>query len=120
MAIDQITDRPTAPSYANGGAVQEARLAGLDLRRDDWRDVVLAITDTMATDGQLSDRNGQLTATYVGPVRDGERWSVTVRGMRFDVLYSPELAQIYRMARPTDQAGALAPTAPRKPLVATV
>lgn len=97
MAIDQISDRPTAPSYVCGGAVQEARLAGLAMRRDDWRDVVLAITDTMATDGRLSDRSGQLTAAYVGPVRDGERWSVTVRGVRFDALYSPERAQVTRV-----------------------
>lgn len=92
--------RPSPPShraYATGGAIEEARLVGLLIRRDEWRDMMLAITDTMATDGERS--LSPITAAYVGPVRDGERWQIGGLGVTFDVLYHPDRAQVYRIAR---------------------
>jgi hypothetical protein len=93
--------------YATLSAVEESQMLGFIIRRDDWRDIFLAITDTLAGDGQQSIK---LTAArYVGPVRIGERWSVVIVGQaRFDVLYDPSQARIYRVAQPRDLAGAMA------------
>lgn len=94
-------------------------MLGLTIRRDDWRDIFLAITDTLARDGSRSTVNH--AASYVGPVREGERWAISMRrGTRFDVLYDPSQARIYRVAQPRDLAGAMAPTAPLNPLVEAV
>ena len=95
-------------AYATGGAIEEARLAGLLIRRNDWRDIFLAITDIMATDDTQSAVT-DITGVFVGPVRDGERWAITLGKVRFDVLYNPERAQIYRVPPPAGPASAKPP-----------
>lgn len=97
MPHDLIARAPNRHSYVLIGAIDSARLFGLEPRRDDWRDIFLAITDTMADDGQLSEQTGRLTAAYVGPVRDGERWSISGFRVAFDALYNAERAQVYRV-----------------------
>lgn len=103
-------------SYVTGAAVQIARTAGLDLRRDDWRDIVLAITDTLAEDGQRSLRVG-ISAQFVGPVRDGERWTIHMGATRFDVLYSPHRAMVTSIVRPREEGMAVSPAPAPRPLV---
>lgn len=106
-------------SYVTGSAVQIARAIGLDLRRDDWRDIVLAITDTMANDDQRSMRVDVL-AHFVGPVRDGERWTIEGMGTRrFDVLYSPDRAMVTGIVRPREGSTMMVTPSP-KPLVDAV
>lgn len=99
MASDPTTDRGHA--FGTSTAVEDARNAGLMVHRSDWRDIFLAITDTLATDGTRSARE-RFEAQFAGPVRDGERWHVTMSGTRFDVLYSPDRAQVYRLLPPRE------------------
>lgn len=88
-------------SYVTGAAVQMARQAGLDMRRDDWRDIFLAITDVMIDDGQRCA--APVAVRYVGEIRDGERWSIVIVGRaRLDVLYSPERAMVMRIVPPRE------------------
>lgn len=102
--------------HATGAAIDGARALGLEPRRDDWRDIILAITDTMAEDGQRS--LSPVTAVYIGPLRDGERWAIHGHHIPFDVLYSPERAQVYRVTRRRDGEGATVTTSPApRPLV---
>lgn len=106
-------------SYVTGAAVQTARAAGIDLRRDDWRDIFLAITDTMADDGQQSRRR-HLEAAYVGPVRGGERWAIWIGATtRFDVLYNPDRAMVTGIVRPREGSTMMVTPSP-KPLVDAV
>lgn len=84
-------------THATGAAIDGARALGLEPRRDDWRDIMLAITDTLAEDGQRS--LSPIAAAYIGPLRDGERWGISGFRIPFDVLYSPERAQVYRVTR---------------------
>lgn len=103
-------------SHATGAAIDGARALGLEPRRDDWRDILLAITDTLADDGQRS--LSSVTAAYIGPLRDGERWAIHGHRVPFDVLYSPERAQIYRVTRRRDEDGAAVTASPApRPLI---
>lgn len=99
MASDPTTERGHA--FGTSTAVEDARTAGLMVRRSDWRDIFLAITDTLATDGTRSMRD-LFEAQFAGPVRDGERWHITMSGARFDVLYNPDRAQVYRLLPPRE------------------
>lgn len=75
--------------YATQAAIDGARQRGFDPSYVDWRDAFVALTDTMSADGERSC-NGEVTAGYVGPMRDGvERWTVHCHGRAFDVAYNP-------------------------------
>lgn len=88
-------------AYATAAAIETAQNAGLTIRRNDWRDIFLAITDTTAADGEHSA--ALIAARYVGPMRDGERWSVVVGQASFDVVYAPDRAVVARVL-PTRRA----------------
>lgn len=107
---------PNAPlTFSTDDARRDARELGIDLRYQDWRNVFLAITDTMANDGQRSNV-AHTIAAFVGHVRDGaERWAITCRGVAFHALYDPRRASIFRVLPPR-RAGAM-PARPRAPLV---
>lgn len=114
MASDPLYPfRPSlrAHAFATGAAIEDSRAIGLDLRLNDWRDIFLAITDTLARDGTQSI--GQISAVFVGPVRDGERWLIAVNRRSFDVLYNPDRAQVYRVLAPRDPANAAVNPLPR-------
>jgi hypothetical protein len=104
-----------AHAFATGTAIEDSRAVGLDLRLNDWRDIFLSITDTLACDGTQS--LAQIGAAFVGPVRDGERWTITFGRRTFDVLYNPDRAQVYRVLPPRnpDHAAAVSPP-PRTPV----
>lgn len=99
--------------YATDQACDAALSRGFDFSLGDWRDVFLAITDTTATDGRRSLNQG-VSAEYVGPVRDAERWAVTWRGWRFDVIYQPKDAMITSVTG-SGRSGAVGVPAPRLP-----
>lgn len=85
-------------SYATADAIKEARDADLSLRWEDWRAIMLAITDTMATDPPAAPPG--FAAAYVGPVRDGERWRIHHGRSTFDALWAPDHAWVYRVIPP--------------------
>ena len=107
--------------YATQEARDGAASRGFTLSLADWRAIFLAITDTMADDGRRLART-DVTATFVGPVRQGERWSIRIGGRAFDVMYDRVKAVVYRVtdtprgtaARPKDDP--LAPVEPERAL----
>lgn len=99
-----ITPRVERDQWATQSARDGALARGFDLSRAAWRNVFLAITDTMAGDGHRSS-NPHITAAYLGPVRQGERWAVVCHGRRFDVLYAPKIPVILGMTDPRAGAG---------------
>lgn len=85
-------------TYATPTAISRANAAGLDLNLAGWRDIFLAITDTMSDEPAART----VTATFVGNVRDGgERWHIAA-GREFDVIYDPHVARIVLVMRPKD------------------
>jgi hypothetical protein len=86
-------------TYASPVAIQRANAAGLNLSLANWREIFLAITDTM------SDERAALnvSAEFVGHVRDGgERWRIKIPHKEFDVIYDPRQARIVLVIRPRD------------------
>lgn len=83
-------------SYSTEEACDGAIARGFDLSLADWRAVFLAMTDTLATDGEVSLRSN-ITARFIGPVRDGERWTIFVNTRSFDALYDKHKAVVYRV-----------------------
>lgn len=101
-----MSERKLAPGYCTGAAVDGAYQRGFDLSARDWRAVFLAITDNLASDGHRSDR-ADVTAEYVGPMRDGaERWTISFSSRRFDALYDPFRAVVYRVVDAGRSGGA--------------
>lgn len=100
--------------YATARAVNDASMIGADFAYSDWRDIFLAISDTMATDG-LRSTSDWVSAVYVGPIRDGgERWCVVHRRHLFDVIYDPPKALIVALIAP--RSGAPVMANPRRPV----
>ena len=57
-----------------------------------------AILDALADDGRHLER--QIKVRLVGPVRDGERWTVYQgAGASYDVIYDPHSASVLRVVR---------------------
>ena len=109
---------PGRDAYVTGPAIDGARQRGFDFALSEWRDAFLAITDCLAADGSRS-LNGSITSAYVGPLRDGmERWAVSYRGRRLDVMYDPRRALIFRVADPPGSVLASPPEPSRPPLSA--
>jgi hypothetical protein len=103
--------------YATDRAGDAALQRGFELHQGDWRDICLAIWDTMATDGKESLHTRFVTAAYVGPIRDGERWAICWRGRFLHVLYDPWQALIVGAtdsgsSRPDVNGGAPQPRPP--------
>lgn len=87
-------------SYATPAAISRATAIGLDLSLAGWRDIFLAITDTMAGEEPLAKH---AMASFIGNVRDGgERWHIKIPGRLFDVIYDPKLARIVLVIRSKD------------------
>lgn len=119
-----MTMLPPGAPWANTKAIDGALSRGFDLTRGDWRDVFLAITDQNAIDGEQSLAARTVHAEFVGPLRDGERWTITFSGRRFDVLYEPHRALIAGVTDTRRGAPPVIaiprPTRPRPPVGAMV
>ena len=86
-------------SYASPVAIGRANAVGLNLSLANWRDIFLAITDTMSEERAAPD----VTASFVGKVRDGgERWRIAIPSREFDVIYDPAIARIVLVIRSRD------------------
>jgi hypothetical protein len=87
-------------SYASQNAIARARAIGLDFSLSDWREVFLAITDTLS-ETTLAIHT---SAEFVGTVRDGgERYRIVLFGGRqFDAIYDPAVARIMLVIRPRE------------------
>jgi hypothetical protein len=72
--------------YGTSSAHESASRLGLSTMDRDFRAAFLSITDSLL--GESS------TASYVGPTRDAERWTVVLCGRDIDVIYHPERAMI--------------------------
>lgn len=84
--------------YASKVAITQANAIGLSLSLADWREIFLAITDTM-----VDEKASIVTATYVGNVRDGgERWAIKIPSRSFDVIYDPFAARVVLVLRPRE------------------
>ena len=90
-----MAPRPPRPQ-AFGGHDEEPNpeaAAGAPLER-----IKQAIQDAVADDGIHIER--QIKVRYVGPVRDGERWTVYQgAGSPYDVIYDPDAATVLRVVR---------------------
>lgn len=83
--------------YASKVAITQANAIGLSLSLADWREIFLAITDTM-----VDEKAAIVTAAYVGNVRDGgERWAIKIPSRSFDVIYDPFAARVVLVLRAT-------------------
>ena len=76
--------------YATARAREQAGALGLNISLATWRAVFLAVTAAVLR--EPSD------AAYVGPLRDGERWTVRIGGRVVDVLYDPAAAVVVGVA----------------------
>lgn len=79
-------------------AHESADRLGLSTTDRDFRATFLSITDTLM--GEPS------TASYLGPTRDSERWSVMLCGREVDVIYHPDRAMISLVLPPRRLDGA--------------
>lgn len=86
-------------SYATKIAMSRATAAGFRLSLGDWREIFLAITDTMSETPAAQNVN----ASFIGRVRDGaERWHIETPSRTFDVIYDPDQAQIVLVLMPRE------------------
>lgn len=84
--------------YASKLAIHQANAAGLNLSLGSWREIFLAITDSVS-----GETKSMVTAAFVGDVRDGgERWRVKMPAREFDVIYDPHSARVVLVIRPRD------------------
>lgn len=82
---------------------------GFEINNSGWRNIFLAITDTVLGEpAQYSTFRVEL----VGPVRQGERWAVRWRSRSFDVIYNPYRALIERVIDHRQDPEGAAATAP--------
>lgn len=88
--------------YAAPAAIANARGRGVDFSLADWRDIFLAITDTLAADGPRSVARN-VRAQLVGPLRDGaERWRIRAPRGAFDCVYYPDRACVMSIIQPRE------------------
>lgn len=101
--------------YAAPAAMEGAKGRGWNFSLADWRDVFLAITDTIAEDGRGSIARN-VVAQFVGPLRDGaERWRIRAPWGAFDCVYYPERACVMQFIRPREPDDAVSTRPPRAP-----
>lgn len=107
-----MTDREI---YAAPSAMETAKGCGWNFSLADWRDIFLAITDTIATDGAGSIGR-HVSAQYIGPLREGaERWRIKAPCGQFDCVYYPHRACVMSMIRPREPDAAVTADRPRAP-----
>ena len=95
-----MTDGET---YAGPLAMSQAKGRGWNFSLANWRDIFLAIVDTIATDGARSS-NETINARWVGPLREGaERWRIRAPFGDFDCVYYPDKALLQQIIRPRDE-----------------
>jgi hypothetical protein len=91
-----MAPRPPRPQQASGDHDEEPNpegAVGAPVER-----IKQAIQDAVADDDIHLER--QIKVRYVGPVRDGERWTVYQgAGSPYDVIYDPDAAAVLRVVR---------------------
>lgn len=96
-------------SYASSTAITQAREMGLNFSHAVWRQIFLAITDSLIGEQEAIG----LTAHLRGPVRDGrERWELRFPRIHVECIYDPKTALVVSLLPPRASESAPAPSGP--------